>query len=58
MRNVIRFPHDRRVQQEIVTKLDSLREETLRLKATYQRKLSALESLKSSLLREAFSARL
>ncbi|WP_428676986.1 restriction endonuclease subunit S [Reyranella sp.] len=58
MSNLIRFPHDRKVQQEIVTKLDSLRQETLRLEAIYQRKLSALESLKSSLLREAFSARL
>jgi type I restriction enzyme, S subunit len=42
-------------QQAIVGRLDSLREETRRLVAIYQRKLSALDEFKKSLLQRAFT---
>lgn len=45
-------------QQKIVTKLDSLSEETQRLAGLYERKLAALEALKKSLLHQAFTGRL
>ena len=45
-------------QREIVTALDSLRDETQRLESIYQRKLAALEALKKSLLHQAFSGQL
>lgn len=45
-------------QKRIVAKLDSLREETQRLESIYQRKLSALDALKKSLLHQAFSGAL
>jgi type I restriction enzyme S subunit len=45
-------------QEELVTALDSLREETQRLEAIYQQKLAALEELKKSLLHQAFNGKL
>ena len=42
-------------QQQIVAKLDDLREETQRLARLYERKHAALEALKKSLLHQAFS---
>jgi type I restriction enzyme S subunit len=45
-------------QREVVTALDSLREETQRLASLYERKLAALEALKKSLLHQAFSGQL
>ena len=45
-------------QQHIVAKLDYLSEETQRLESLYQRKLSALDELKKSLLAQAFSGAL
>lgn len=42
-------------QKQIVDKLNALREETQRLESTYQQKLAALESLKKSMLDQAFS---
>jgi len=47
-----------RKQEELSTTLDSLQEETQRLAAIYQRKLAALESLKKSLLHQAFTGEL
>jgi type I restriction enzyme S subunit len=41
-------------QQRIVSKVDMVREETEHLESIYTQKLSALESLKSSLLHQAF----
>jgi type I restriction enzyme S subunit len=41
-------------QKIIAERLDSLKEETQRLEALYQRKLAALEELKKSLLHDAF----
>lgn len=41
-------------QKSIVSKLDSLREETQRLEAIYRQKLAALDALKKSLLHDAF----
>jgi type I restriction enzyme S subunit len=45
-------------QQTIVSTLDTLYEETQRLKSIYQRKLAALEALKKSLLHQAFAGEL
>jgi type I restriction enzyme S subunit len=45
-------------QKQIVTKLDSLREETQHLEAIYRQKLTALDELKKSLLHQAFTGRL
>jgi len=45
-------------QNELAAKLDSLREETQRLESLYQRKLSALDALKKSLLHQAFTGQL
>lgn len=45
-------------QEKIAAKLDSLHEETQRLKSLYQRKLAALDALKKSLLHQAFSGQL
>ncbi len=42
-------------QRQIVAKLNSLHQETLRLESIYKRKLAALEDLKKSLLTHAFS---
>lgn len=51
----ISFPKSLATQQEIVSKLDDVREETQRLARLYERKLAALEELKKSLLHQAFS---
>ncbi len=45
-------------QKAIATKLDDLREETQHLESIYQQKLTALESLKKSLLHQAFTGEL
>lgn len=45
-------------QQEIVRRIDSAAEECKRLEHLYEAKLAALESLRKSLLREAFSGNL
>jgi len=45
-------------QRRIVTKLDSLSEETQRLESIYRQKLTALDDLKKSLLHQAFSGQL
>jgi type I restriction enzyme, S subunit len=49
------FPSE---QQHIISILDSLRNETQRLEAIYQRKLTCLTELKQSLLQKAFSGKL
>ncbi len=54
----ISFPKSLATQQEIVSKLDDLREETQRLARLYERKLAALEALKKSLLHQAFTGEL
>lgn len=54
-----RFPFPSVAEQKrIVTKLESLREETRSLESIYQRKLAALETLKESLLHQAFAGQL
>jgi type I restriction enzyme S subunit len=45
-------------QMRIVAELDALREETERLASLHQRKLSALDALKKSLLQQAFTGEL
>jgi len=42
----------------IVAELDAVREETRRLESMYRQKLTALESLKKSLLHQAFTGQL
>lgn len=54
----ISFPKSLTTQEEIVSKLDDLREETQRLARLYERKLAALEALKKSLLHQAFTGEL
>lgn len=46
------------IQRETVIKLNSVRNETYRLKSIYQRKLATLEELKKSLLDQAFTGQL
>jgi type I restriction enzyme S subunit len=55
---VVSFPTSTAEQGNIVSVLSDLSEETQRLESIYERKLSALEELKKSLLHEAFSGRL
>ena len=45
-------------QKTIVASLDALREETQRLANLYERKLTALEALKQSLLHQAFTGQI
>jgi len=45
-------------QKQVVSKLDSLREETHQLESIYQEKLDSLEALKKSLLNQAFTGEL
>jgi type I restriction enzyme S subunit len=52
---LLAFPSDLKVQDRVVSELDSLRTETQRLEAIYRQKLAALEALKKSLLDQAFS---
>jgi type I restriction enzyme, S subunit len=54
----ISFPMSLTEQKEIVARLDELTIETQRLATMYERKLSALEVLKQSLLHQAFSGQL
>lgn len=51
------FP-DVTMQNQIVTKINSLAQETDRLESIYQKKFNALEELKKSLLHKAFSGEL
>jgi type I restriction enzyme, S subunit len=54
----VEFPASIAEQQQFIAKLDALTEETQRLESMYQRKLVALEALKRSLLRQAFTGEL
>lgn len=45
-------------QKHVVTRIDTLRDETSRLQSIYTRKLAALDELKQSLLQRAFSGQL
>jgi type I restriction enzyme, S subunit len=55
---LISFPAERTVQKAIVRKFESLSDETQRLESLYQKKLTALDDLKKSLLHQAFSGQL
>jgi type I restriction enzyme S subunit len=46
------------LQHPLAAKLDALSQETQRLESIYRQKLSALESLKKSLLDQAFNGQL
>jgi type I restriction enzyme S subunit len=54
----ISFPESLATQEELIRAFDELREETQRLTRIYERKLSALEELKKSLLHQAFNGEL
>jgi type I restriction enzyme, S subunit len=54
----ISFPKSLAEQEQIVTTLDALAEETQRLESIGQRKLDALDALKKSLLHQAFTGEL
>lgn len=55
---VVSFPASLQEQYRIATTLASLAEATQRLALIYEQKIDALEALKKSMLREAFSGRL
>ncbi|WP_198935454.1 restriction endonuclease subunit S [Chlorobium sp. KB01] len=52
------FPDEQSVQKIIATKIDVLWEETQQLESIYQKKISALDALKKSILNKAFSGEL
>jgi restriction endonuclease S subunit len=54
----VRFPVSLSEQRSIVTRLNSLRQETKRLESIYQLKLATLDALKKSLLHQAFTGQL
>jgi type I restriction enzyme S subunit len=54
----ISFPKSKTDQQNIVRQLDSLRAETQKLEAVYQKKIADLDELKKSILQKAFSGEL
>ena len=55
---VVFYPSSVVEQQQIVAKLDALRTETQRLESIYQKKISALDALKKSILHQAFTGAL
>lgn len=55
---VIPYPKTLKEQHSLIAKLDALAAETQRLEGIYRRKIAALESLKKSLLHQAFSGEL
>lgn len=55
---LIAFPKSTKQQQEVVDRLAKLSALTKHLESIYQRKLTALDELKQSLLQEAFSGKL
>lgn len=55
---IVSFPTSIAEQRAIVATLEELSEETKRLESIYQRKLTALDELKKSLLHQAFSGQL
>ncbi|MFD0740396.1 restriction endonuclease subunit S [Lysobacter koreensis] len=54
----ISFPRDLAEQQRLVSQLDALKSESLRLERTQRQKLAALDELKQSLLAKAFAGEL
>jgi type I restriction enzyme S subunit len=52
------FPADMETQDRVVDELDDLHKNAQQLSRLYERKLAALDALKKSLLREAFSGQL
>ena len=54
----VEYPATLKEQKTIVTKLDTLSQETQRLASHYERKLAALAALKKSLLHQAFTGKL
>lgn len=55
---IVSFPTSLSEQATIASMLKDLREETEHLASIYEKKLTALEALKKSLLKEAFTGKL
>lgn len=55
---IITFPKSLQTQQEIVSQLDALSEQTKQLETKYQAKLANLEELRKSILEKAFKGEL
>ncbi len=55
---IIHYPRDKALQESLISRLDSIRDETRHLEAVYQKKLAALDDLKKSLLDQAFTGNL
>jgi type I restriction enzyme S subunit len=55
---IVSFPTSVSEQRAIVSNLTDLHEETQRLESIYQKKLAALDALKKSILRQAFTGAL
>lgn len=54
----ISIPDSVEEQQNVVTEIEALAEQTIRLEAIFQQKISALDDLKKSLLNQAFTGQL
>ena len=54
----VRYPADIREQKSIVDSLDSILQQTQRLESINQKKIEALDALKKSILKKAFSGKL
>jgi type I restriction enzyme S subunit len=55
---LIRYPKSLNEQQIIITKIESLSDETKKLEAIYQQKLTDLDELKKVILQKAFRGEL
>lgn len=55
---LFRFPKSKEAQQSIVLQLDTLRTETQKLEALYEKKITDLEELEKSILAKAFAGEL
>ncbi len=55
---VVRFPPSKSEQLSIVSEIDGLNEQTICLEGIYQKKITALDDLKKSLLDQAFTGNL
>ena len=55
---IISYPFSIEEQKTIISELESVKKETQRLEAIYQRKITCLDELKKSLLQQAFAGEL
>ena len=55
---LIKYPSDTKIQLDLITELENIKEQTKQLEKHYQHKLDNLEELKKSILEKAFSGEL